>query len=554
MKVLVCGGSYINITNDNQLSASRLVGGAVLSTLVASHSHHVVYLHTNFSTEEERITKGYQKALRRKWVNPNYTAKVSSPYGRINGTERFPGSNIFETADTVRRDEKHFSTFDVFIITTDISENDFRALSYFARKHGIKTFVVTAGEYPLPYTLPGTTVIELPIENSNVDVLPEESIAYTNQHSSQEASTHNSQPLPLYHEQLSYIKKELNKHDIIEASPVTRYDKQPKAPLQKVWRFMLQLIAIALIITGVSLSILYIFSGFSERPEDVALETDIDDAAPVDDEACSTVGECRELGDEYLDEINEYIDIQDEPHVFFENRTRTTFIDYEVDDEMNLTDQTEENPLPVGSEEEFEEIWSRFSAIFPDEYINDVTNFRLFSDGEGNTMAYVDIRENGTTLAVDIRDNENLAAEYRTLIHEFGHIYSLPLEDFDQECSVSTDLNCLKEDTIMDEYIERFWSQYGDDWLENIDKTAYEREAFYNNNITDFEVPYQVTNAKEDYAVTFQRFITEKMPGEETEQLKDIKVRSFYEDSELVQLRVEILRNLLDIEQERAES
>ena len=583
MKVLVCGGTYLYITDKADPSSMRLSGGAMLSTLIASHSHHEVHLHTNFSTEEERITKSYQKMLRNHWVQPNDAAKISSPYGRMSSKDLIPGSNVFETSGSVT-DSTKYQSFDCFVITTDISERDFRKLSRYAFDNGIETIVVTANEYPPPVVYHGTTVISLPVEerepengavsmnsgrrtDEDISVsedgsadehpLSEESFTYKRRASSDEAVFKSEGHIninrdhrggqPVYHEYLTLIKDELHKAGLIEASKVIRHQRKPKPPVKRLWMFILQLIAAGMIITGIVLSVLYLFDYFSSRD---VYETVVDDSMPVESDECSTVGKCRALGDAYLSELEEYIDIMDEPHMFIENRTRTNYIDYEIDASLNLGEADEENPLPVGSKESFEEIWERFSRIFPEEYLSDLDTFRLFSDGEGNVLAYVEIMDDSTTLAVDIRDNQNRASEYRTLIHEFGHIYSLPFDDFDQTCGAGTDLNCVKDDTVMSDYIDRFWTQYGEDWLENSEKSTFEREAFYNNHVTDFHVPYQATNAKEDYAVTFLRFIIEPMPEAESSQLKDIKVRSFYENSELVKLRVDILRNLVELEKE----
>jgi hypothetical protein len=64
-------------------------------------------------------------------------------------------------------------------------------------------------------------------------------------------------------------------------------------------------------------------------------------------------------------------------------------------------------------------------------------------------------------------------------------------------------------------------------------------------------VPYQATNVKEDYAITFMKFITEKIPANSS-QLRDVKVQSMYEDAELVALRVDILKSFVQLEKERA--
>lgn len=266
----------------------------------------------------------------------------------------------------------------------------------------------------------------------------------------------------------------------------------------------------------------------------------------MDHPDCGTVEECSALGDAYLEELGEYIDISQEPYVFFENRPQRTYQDYAVDGgEPELIEEVRELP---GEAEDYLGYYDEFEALFPDEYTDQIDIFRLFSDGEGNTLAYVDISEAETILAMDFRDNGHKAARYRTHIHEFAHIYSLPAEDFTDECTASTSLDCLTEDTLMHDYTERFWDGYGEEWLENRYKSQAERDAFFANNTTDFHVPYQAVNPKEDYAVAFTMFVTREIP-EESGLLRDTKVRAMYEDPEHVALRTEILENLLSLEQ-----
>ncbi len=532
MKVLTAGGIYINSENTDSIEPA---GGFKVAGLVGSHSRHAVYIHTNFSTEETKITSAVRTSLRSHGVDPRYGGKVSAAYGRISAGGFNAGSNNYETVKTDGRFRKKIEAFDLFILTTDIAERDFRWLMVLAGNHDIETHVFTCGEYPVPGhrdTVHVHTLYEM-------DESDEDSGISGEMHTQ----------VPDYHAQLDTIRDILHDAGIIAHSPVERtFKEQPKTPLFDAGRFILQiggLAAAAALLIGGAIFLLQLISGPGEE-----YETDIDWQAPVDHADCGTIEACRALGDEYLDALGDYVDIQDEPHVFIENRTRHDYITYEIDDGFGLTRAEHENPLPVGSEAEFKEIWERFTAIIPNDRITSVSHFNLFSDGEGNTLAYVDIQPGGTTLGVDIRDNYNRAAQYRTLIHEYGHIHSLPASDFTGGCD-GTELDCLKDDTLLHTYIERFWRQYGDRWLENKYKSDPEKEAFFNNNAGDFYVPYQALNPKEDYAVTFVSFITKPIPKSDS-QLKDVKVRAFYEDAGMVALRVDILENLLAYEKERA--
>ncbi|WP_020007723.1 hypothetical protein [Salinicoccus albus] len=519
MKILVAGGIYIN---DNTADIHP-VGGFKIAQLIGTHSHHDVHLHTNFSTEENRISKAVKQSLRANGVSPKFSGKVSEGYGRLYRDDFISGSNLFETVKADSRLQKQMMAFDMFILTTDIAERDFRYLLAFARNNNIETHVFTCGEYPS--------------RHQNVR---------THEHTLHDVAS--GPPRPVYHEHLDDIRAILTGYGVIAQAPVEREaDELPKSPLFDSGGFLLQFVGLALaalVIVGGGIFLLQ-----SLTAQDAVYETDIDMGAAVDHEDCGTVQECKDLGDQYLAELDQYIDIQDEPDVFIENRTRNNLITYEVEN-FELTDPEYHNELPVGTEAEFVEIWEMFQRVIPNERITSVRSFNLFSDGEGNTLAYVDIQPEGTTLGVDIRDNSSRASQYRTLIHEYGHIHSLPAGDFTEGCG-GTELDCLQDGTLMAAYIDRFWAQYGEEWIENKHKSQPEQEAFYNNNVNDFEVPYAALNPKEDYAVTFVSFITAPMP-EDSSQLNDTKVMSFYEDPELVALRVDILNNLLAYEKERA--
>ncbi|MEZ2457777.1 hypothetical protein ACBR55_04175 [Salinicoccus roseus] len=506
MKILMAGGIYIDQTGTDD----AFIGGHELAILTASHSRHTIHLHTNLSTESTEQTRVLKRRLRANGVDPRIAGRVSAPYGIIDGEAVEPGSNVFETVRADRSGKGE--DYDLFILTTDIAERDFRWLLARARREAIPVIVFTCGEYTSFSTHDIDTII----------------LAETG--------------VPEYHRHAEAIREALLARGIIEPIPVERRGRI-RSPLHTVLRVLLQLTAIGAIVGLAILGVLYLIGLTGGNG---AHEADVDPDRTVDHADCSTVADCRELGDDHLAALGTYIDIRESPHMFVENRSRIHYITYTVEDFM-LAGSTEHEPLPLGSREEFEAIWTRFHRFFPEEHIQDVDQFELFSDGEGNTLAYVDVTEDGTTLAMDIRDNRDLPSEYRTLIHEFGHVYSLPIEAFDDN---STDLDQLKEGTLMAEYTERFWSQYGEEWIENKFKSQPEREAFYNNNINDFHEPYQATNPKEDFAITFLHFIINEMP-EESSQLKDIKVRALYEDPALVGLRVDILSNILEYEKER---
>ena len=506
MAVLTAGGIYINKEN-------MLTGGHLISAAAAQFTYEEVYIHTNFSSEQTALTSRLKESLRNKGVNHRNSESVSAPYGVI-ADETFTGnSNIY---NTFNQKVKYLKKIDKVILTTDIGERDFRYILNFARRNNLKTLVFTCGEY-----------IPQHIDEENLIILEDTGV-------------------PNYHAHINKIKKILTAQAFISSTEALDRDI-PESGAERSGRTAVQLLLLAALIV-------LLFTGGFKLLETISsdgtpLEADINWDLEVAHQECSTVETCAELGDEYLKELKTYVNLQDEPHIFFENRTRTTFINYEIED-YELAGSEMENPLPFGEEETFTAMWDIFQYVFPHRYLEDINEYRLFSDGEGNTAAYVSIKNDGTVLAMDVRDNTHKASQYRNLIHEFGHIYSLPIEDFDESCG-STELSCAKEGTIINNHRERFWSQYDESWHENTEKSRLQTEGFYNNNITDFYVPYQATNVKEDYAITFMKFITEKIPVNSS-QLRDVKVQSMYEDAELVALRVDILKSFVQLEKERA--
>lgn len=505
MAILAAGGIYKN-------QKQNLTGGVFLSALAAQHTYSDVYLHTNFSSEETALTAELKETLRKSGVTHSSAQAVSAPYGIVSADEFIVNSNVYETFNPKA---KYLQQLDKIILTTDIGERDFRYILNFARKRKLETIVFSCGEY-IPQ-----------VNDEDLIILDDSGI-------------------PNYHHYLNEIKSILTEREFISSTPA-KNRQIPETGLRKSGKMFIQLLLLALVL-------ILLFTGGFKLLESISTDSEtfkaeVDWSKEVVHDDCSTVETCADLGDRYLSDLREYVDLQDEPHIFFENRTRTTFINYEIED-FEITGSDVKNPLPFGDEETFKSMWNVFQQVFPKRYIEDINEYRLFSDGEGNTAAYVTIKEDGTVLAMDVRDNTHKATQYRNLIHEFGHIYSLPIEDFDEACS-STDISCIKEDTIIANHADRFWSQYDESWLENSDKSRFQLEGFYNNNVTDFYVPYQATNVKEDYAITFMTFITEKIPSNSS-QLRDVKVQSMYEDAELVALRVDILKSFVQLEKERA--
>lgn len=504
MRILVAGGIYVRENNS-------LDGGHVLAKVIAKYSEDTVYLHSNFSDTNHQQSKTLKKELRKNGVTVK-ARNVDLDYGEINHDHFTVGSNILET---FMSDATYLNDIDFIILTTDINERDFRLIKNIAVNKQIPFLVFSMSEFS-PRALRDDEIYLM-----SQDGLP---------------------TYKAYQDEILSILQSLN----IVGKEKIKNRKIPASHLSKGLRAITYLVCFGLLLFILAYGSFKILDEINQDKPDFHVSIDWD--KEIDHEECSTVKECQEVGDSYLEEIEQYVNFGEEQHIFFENRTRTTFTDYDLVDGQ-LANKNELQEMPFDSQE-YENLWTTFYEIFPHEYLEDIDTYRLFSDGEGNTSAYVSIKREGTVLAIDVRDNIDKVSQYRNLIHEFAHVYSLTIEDFTSACE-TTDLSCLKTGTNIEIFQNRFWHHYDQNWYDNSHKSKVQLEGFYNNNVTDFYVPYQATNVKEDFAITFTKFITDKIPSNSS-QLKAIKVQSMYEDLDLVTLRVDILKAILDMEKERA--
>lgn len=500
MRILVIGGIY-------KTPYSTLDGGYIIARMLGEYGNNKVDYYTHLSSNENELTKRLKGKLSRLNVNMKNTPTVSMDYGSIDETGIDPGSNGYQLS------MRHFamSDFDFIIASTDINASSLKQLLARAYNANIPCIVFSRGEYEIG-DAPNRTIIDLQgiYYSDSYDIIFEKLLS------------------------LNIINKN-------KSEPLTNYE-YIIGKLKSLY-VLPRIFILAVIVLILFLSIMFLFEYLSERGD---YPTYVDWGERVEHPNCETVEECAMLGNELIDEIEDHINLLNDPYVFHENRSTVNYITYDIDNDGIPHSPVIHNPLPFGEAEDFLEIWQLYANIVPDEYVNEVNRFRLFSDGEGSRVAYVSISPGDTLLAVDIRDIQNRSQLYRTLIHEFAHVYSLPIEDF--TCP-TTQISCLKEDALLADYIERFWTQYGEDWYDNTHKPMPQREAFYNNNFQDFYIPYQATNVKEDFAVTFVQFIIRPTPIDPV-QLKDIKALSLYEHEELVRMRVDMLSNILEIERD----
>lgn len=252
-------------------------------------------------------------------------------------------------------------------------------------------------------------------------------------------------------------------------------------------------------------------------------------------------------------------------------------ISYDVDGNKivnpveNEASNAEEEEI-IGDSAEHSLRWREFANLIPLENRWMISTYGVFTDGEENTMAYVEPdpdEPKSWLLAVDYVDAKNPAEQTYTLIHEYGHLLTLNDRQvpFDAEAYYAQDdasyeqavsqcathfagEGCSRQTSYINEFFNRFWADIHDEWLdaeENGGEDAvYELADKYQDRfITD----YAATNIGEDIAESWTHFVLKDKPTGNS--VADQKVLFFYEYPELVTLRNQILARGYSISRER---
>jgi hypothetical protein len=198
-----------------------------------------------------------------------------------------------------------------------------------------------------------------------------------------------------------------------------------------------------------------------------------------------------------------------------------------------------------------ESAWAYFTSLIPADDRVQIVQFMVFTDGEDETLAYVEPMADDLKqwrLALDIADTKDVQDLTMTLIHEYGHVLTLNSEQITAgQASCSSYQNqegCTQVQSYLSIFVDQFWGGLMDEYLE-ID-TIQNDNAYY-NALDDFYAKYQdqfvtdyaATNPEEDIAESWAHFVLNPRPDGDT--IAEQKVLFFYEYPELVALREDIV-------------
>ncbi|HJS19317.1 MAG TPA: hypothetical protein VJ785_11265 [Anaerolineales bacterium] len=229
-----------------------------------------------------------------------------------------------------------------------------------------------------------------------------------------------------------------------------------------------------------------------------------------------------------------------------------------------------ENNLDSRASHEY--IWNYFASLIPPEERAFVTEFSVLSDGPNHILAGVSPtydNPNEWTLKVDVVDAGDPYSLTYSLLHEFGHFLTLnssqvppdsqvffnPEDTALREQAVAscpryyTGEGCSNSGSYMDDFYNRFWSSFSEDWTE-ASKTGGEEiqterlDDFYNQYKDQFLTRYAAISPEEDIAESWTYFIL--LPKPESTSITDQKILFFYNYPELVALREETLNRMCE--------
>lgn len=197
------------------------------------------------------------------------------------------------------------------------------------------------------------------------------------------------------------------------------------------------------------------------------------------------------------------------------------------------------------TQEDLEVLWGKMVSILPDGAFDSFIRFCLFTDGEGETMAYVqpwDNRGRQWELYLDPADQEDEELFLETVLHEYCHY--LTLNDTQVRYSGGPNLETYCEeglfslpDSYLNDFYHRFWTDYLDDRLANMD--SYN---FFLRHEDDFVSAYASTDPSEDISESFSFFVL--WGRGDGESVWSQKVNFFYDYPELVEFRAQVRENL----------
>jgi hypothetical protein len=185
------------------------------------------------------------------------------------------------------------------------------------------------------------------------------------------------------------------------------------------------------------------------------------------------------------------------------------------------------------------EVWDVYVAVAGDD-IARMDMFGVFDDPDDTVMASVwRDTKSGKTWALDVNlafadDRDELES---TLVHEFGHVLSLSLDQVSSaegSCpTIEMEEGCAHDDSYIAAFTERFWPDE-DSWPDGDDSSAVDQYFRDNGSWSSFVSRYAATSPLEDFAESWAAYVDADHPGHSPRDDDGASVRGqkvlFFED------------------------
>ena len=160
--------------------------------------------------------------------------------------------------------------------------------------------------------------------------------------------------------------------------------------------------------------------------------------------------------------------------------------------------------------EDLEEMWESMQAVLPKDAFRDFRSYVPFTDGEGETVAYVLPADPGGSqweICLDPADMGDRDYFLETVLHEYCHYLTLNHRQADYRGEPTVETYCeagmvSREGSYLDDFCQQFWTGYLDDRLADLD--SYN---FFLRHEEDFVSSYASTDPSEDIAESFTYFV-----------------------------------------------
>ncbi|MBB6453771.1 hypothetical protein HNQ94_002222 [Salirhabdus euzebyi] len=286
---------------------------------------------------------------------------------------------------------------------------------------------------------------------------------------------------------------------------------------------------------------------------------------------------CEELGGQFIDSLGNERNMILEgffPEEEYKAQDFEPIISYlvrgkEIVEPITETDNPSFNEI-IQDTVYHEEIWSIVDNIIPVEKRDMLEVLILYTDGEQNELASVEPMESDPRkwiLNIDVMDVDNKYNFVNTIVHEYGHLLTLNdtqintindpylkennpalFEELQTTCSsYFTDYGCSKETAYISAFYKQFWEHDLEEVWEWIDPyNEFDVYQFYLEHEDHFLHDYAATSIYEDIAESWTYFVFSDRIDHPTYVWEE-KVNFFYQYPELVEIRAEILKSVVDL-------